>query len=280
MPYDAEISRPNPSCILFLLDQSGSMNERLAFDSERTKAQGLTTAINRLLYELVIRCTKNQAEGVRNYYEVGVIRYGPGVGPALGGALAGRPLVTIREIADNPVRIEDRRRQAMDDTGQIVEEVTKFPVWFDPIADSGTPMCEALRAAQATLQPWVSTHPSSFPPIVMNITDGEATDGDPVPHAEQIKGLCTNDGNVLLFNLHLSSRGSKTVLYPESATELHDELAPTLFQMSSILPPHLQDAARSEGLQIGPQSRGFGFNANIVDVIRFINIGTRPRALR
>jgi hypothetical protein len=280
MAYEAEISRQNPSCILFLLDQSGSMADRLSAESDRTKAQGLTTAINRLLYELVIRCTKDHTEGVRNYYDVGVISYGSNVGPALGGALMGRPLVTIRDVAENPADIEDRRRQAMDDTGQIVEEVVKFPIWFKPVASGGTPMCEALNMARATIQEWVNNHQSSFPPIVINITDGESTDGNPISNARALKELSTTDGNVLLFNLHLSSRSSKTVLYPESVADISEELASTLFEMSSLLPPHLQDSARAEGFTIGSRSRGFGYNANIVEVIRFINIGTRPRALR
>jgi hypothetical protein len=45
--------------------------------------------------------------------------------------------------------------------------------------------------------------------------------------------------------------------------------------MSSILPPKLRDAAKSDGFRISDQSRGFVFNADLVSVIRFLDIGTR-----
>jgi hypothetical protein len=203
--YTAEISRTNPSCLLFLIDQSGSMADSVSGEPGRSKAERLADAINRLLYELIIRCTRNQTEGPRNYYDVGVIGYGSRVGSALGGPLVGREMVPIREVADNPARVEERRRKVEDGTGGLIDETVKFAIWFDPVANSGTPMCQALHQARTLLQPWVQAHQSSFPPIVINITDGEATDGDPRPPAEALRALGTIDGNVLLFNLHLSS---------------------------------------------------------------------------
>ena len=39
MPYQAEISRSNPSCFLFLIDQSGSMSDPFAGgEAKRKKA--------------------------------------------------------------------------------------------------------------------------------------------------------------------------------------------------------------------------------------------------
>jgi hypothetical protein len=45
--------------------------------------------------------------------------------------------------------------------------------------------------------------------------------------------------------------------------------------MSSVLPPPLQDAARGEGFRVEEGTRGFVFNADLVSVIRFLDIGTR-----
>jgi hypothetical protein len=219
MPYTSEISRTNPSCFLFLIDQSGSMQEALSSPkiagddrptgSGRTKAQGVADAVNRLLQNLVIKCAKS--EGVRNYYDVGVIGYGGDntashVGPAFGGSLAGRELAPISEIANAPARIDERSKKVDDGAGGLVDQKIKFPIWFEPVASGGTPMCHAFESAQKTLQGWIQQHSASFPPIVINITDGEATDGDPTPSAESVKQLATNDGNVLLFNIHVSSQ--------------------------------------------------------------------------
>lgn len=277
MPYQAEISRANPSMFLFLLDQSGSMQDKFGGGGGK-KDQKVADAINNLLYNLTIKCAKS--EGVRDYYHVGVFGYGAKVGAALGGALAGRDLVRISEIADAPERIEERTKKVDDGAGGIVEQKVRFPIWFSPVSNGGTPMVQAIKEAQRIVQSWLAEHPDCFPPIVINITDGEATDGDPLPAAEQLRALQSSDGNVLFFNVHLSSVGGSPIEFPNSEFELPDQYAKQLFNMSSELPEHIRTAAEQEGYRVSPNSRGFVFNADIVSVIRFLDIGTRPSNLR
>src|SRR5579864_1005709 len=100
MPYSAEISRANPSCFLFVIDQSGSMNDSIGgSETGKRKADGVSDAVNRLLQELTLKCVRAEGQ-VWDYYSVGVIGYGASVGPAYGGALAGRELVPISQLAD------------------------------------------------------------------------------------------------------------------------------------------------------------------------------------
>lgn len=279
MPYQAEISRANPSCFLFLIDQSGSMSDPFGGgESSKKKADGVADAINKLLQNLVIKCAKS--DGVRDYYNVGVIGYGASVGSAFVGSLAGKDLSPISQIANSPARIEERSKKVDDGAGGLVDQTIKFPIWFDPVANGGTPMSQALAQAKTIVQDWIAQHPSCFPPIVINITDGEATDGNPSDAANEIKGLASSDGNVLLFNVHLSSQRANPIEFPDSDGTLPDEFARLLFSMSSILPTHIQNAAKQEGYQVSEASRGFVFNADIVSVIRFLDIGTRPSNLR
>ena len=278
MPYTAEISRQNPSCFLFLIDQSGSMRDPFGAESGRRKADGVADAINRLLQNLVIKCAK--AEGVRDYYHVGVIGYGHRSGPAFAGPLAGRELVPISEVAANPARVDERVKKVDDGAGGLVDQTVKFPIWFDPVANGGTPMCQALNKAANILQGWLSAHPDCFPPIVINITDGEATDGDPSGPAQELTKLASSDGNVLLFNLHLSSHKAAPIEFPDSEDGLPDNYAKLLFNMSSRLPEYMRGIAREEGFRVSDETRGFVFNADIVSVIRFLDIGTRPSNLR
>ncbi len=279
MAYTAEISRTNPSCFLFLIDQSGSMDDPSgSAESQRKKADGVADAINRLLQNLVIKCAKS--EGVRDYYYAGVIGYGSNVGPAFAGALAGKELASISEIAENPARVEERTKKVDDGAGGILDQTVKFPIWFDAVARGGTPMCEALRRAETILSSWVSEHADCFPPIVINITDGESTDGDPSSAAEALRRTASSDGETLLFNVHLSSHGAAPIEFPESETGLPDKYAELLFRMSSLLPAYMQTAARQEGYSVSDGSRGFVFNADMVSVIRFLDIGTRPSNLR
>lgn len=278
MAYTAEISRTNPSCFLFLIDRSGSMEDDWAGEPGKQKAEGLATIINRLLQNLVIKCAKS--EGVRDYYHVGVIGYGGKVEPAFSGPLAGKELAPVGEIADSPARIEERTKKADDGAGGLVDQTIKFPVWFDAVASGGTPMCQALSRARQVLDGWVDAHPASFPPLVINITDGEATDGDPTSAAEALKGLRTDDGNALLFNVHLSSQRAAPVQFPSGEEGLPDKWAKLLFRLSSPLPEFMQGVARQEGFDATAGARGFVFNADMVSVIQFLDIGTRPSNLR
>ncbi len=297
MSYTAEISRANPSCFLFVIDQSGSMQDVMdptnvqqmdapvSVDgrtytqtaSGDSKAKGLSDAINHWLFELVLKCTKS--EGPRDYYHIGVIGYGAQVGPAFNGSLAGKELVPISEIANSPARMEDRTKKVSDGAGGLVDQAVRFPIWFDPLANNGTPMCDALTRAHSILSQWVPQHMASFPPTVIHITDGESTDGDPTSVAENIRKLATNDGNVLLFNLHFSTNKAKPISFPDNETGLPDQYAQMLFRISSTLPDHIREGAKKD-YPVTEGSRGFAFNADIVELIRFIEIGTRPSNLR
>ena len=265
MPYIAEISRGNPSCFLFLIDQSGSMRDPFGADPSKRKADGVADAINRLLQNLAIKCAKS--EGVRDYYHVGVLGYGHRPGPAFGGVLSGRELVPISEVAGNPARVDERVRKVEDGAGGLVDQTVKFPIWFDPVANGGTPMCQALARAQKIVQGFIAEHPDCFPPIVINITDGEATDGDPSVPAQALMNTASTDGNVLLFNLHLSSQNASPIEFPDS-----DENLPTttrlLFGMSSGSPITCAEWLKKR-FKASENTRGFVFNADIVSVIRF-----------
>jgi hypothetical protein len=276
--YTAEISRKNPSVFLFLIDRSGSMADPFGEDTKRRKADQVSDVINRLLQNLIIKCAKQ--EGVRDYYHIGVIGYGNQVGPAFAGALAGKDLVPISEVANTPARIEERTKKSDDGAGGVTDQTVKFPVWFDPVAHGGTPMCQALTQAQSIMQGWTSQHPHGFPPVVINISDGEPTDGDPTAPAEALMQTSSSDGNVLLFNIHISSQSGSSILFPDAEEALPDDHARLLFNISSRLPEFLRTLVQQEGISVSDNTRGFAFQADLVTLIKFLDIGTRPSNLR
>src|SRR5262249_29809457 len=106
MPYTAEISRTNPSCLLFLIDQSQSMAGSFGGQPGKKKTDGVADALNRLLQNIVLKCAKSG--GIRDYFHVGVIGYGSRVGSVLRGKLAGQALVPASVLANNPLRVEQR----------------------------------------------------------------------------------------------------------------------------------------------------------------------------
>jgi hypothetical protein len=273
MPYAAEISRSNPTCFLFLLDQSKSMLGPIGGGQDKKKADAVADSLNRLLYTLVLRCVWGQS--VLDRFHVGVIGYGRAVVPALGGALAGRELVPIGELARCPLRVEQRINLVDDGRGGQVEQIVKAPVWFEPAGGGKTPMCKCLERASQIVSRFLLEHPACYPPLIINLSDGEATDGNPEGAAQNLRELASEDGAVLLFNAHLSSRSDQAIEFPDAEAGLPDEYARRLFRMSSRLPPAMMNSARQAGLTVTADSRGFVFNADLASVVRFLDIGTR-----
>ena len=78
-----------------------------------------------------------------------------------------------------------------------------------------------------------------------------------------------------MFNAHISDSPANPVEFPAVEEGLPDKFAKLLFRMSSLLPPRLLEAAKSDGFAGNAGARGFVFNADLVSIIRFLDIGTR-----
>ena len=248
------------------------MADPFSGDSTTKKADFVAEVVNHTLHDLVIRCTKT--EEVRNYYYISIIGYGRNVAPAFGGALGARNLVPIAQVADYPLQVKSSYKRVPDGAGGWVEIPIRFPVWLHPNAEGKTPMCEALTLVKNILEGWLTEHPRGFPPTVLHLTDGESSDGDPDYIGRQIMSLRTDDGQVLLFNCHISSQRKRKVEYPADESDLPDAFARTLFHISSPLPGNFLAAAAQLGVQTVDNSRGFVFNGDPSSIVQFYEIGT------
>lgn len=268
--YIQRITRRAPTAFVLMVDQSGSMGE--SWQGGVSKSVQVASIVNNALRNLVLQATSGSGNEVRHYADVAVIGYGgvssQGVTSMLSGTTIAQPFLPISKIASQPkvTVIENpdgtRRREV---------------VWFDPKHGGGTPMHSAFSAISSALEFWVSNHRNSFPPVVINITDGESTDADPSSVARDITGLETDDGNVLLFTVYIGTGGGKQALYPASAPEGLSPAAMQMFQISSIVPEALRSMAEGLGIHIGVKGRGFLFNADRDEVSGLINFGTSLR---
>ena len=125
---------------------------------------------------------------------------------------------------------------------------------------------------------WCVAHPNCFPPTILHVTDGEATDGDPEEVAEALRQLQTADGQ-RCCSIARHHQGGREVIFPGGDDGLVDEYARMLFRMSSVLPPHLAKPPGDKGYSVAPGSRGFIFNADLELIVDFFDIGTRPRLM-
>ena len=182
------------------------MEDPFGGSSDRRKADELATIINKLIHNLSIRCAKG--DSIYDYFHIAVIGYGQDtvVKSAFNGPLTGKDLIPISELANNPVRIEDRAKKVDDGAGGLVEQTVKFPIWFEATHDGGTPMSSARsrwpRRCCSDGSPNIrrGSRPSSS-----TSPTAKSTDGDPVPEAKALSTMGSDDGATLLFNIHLSS---------------------------------------------------------------------------
>jgi hypothetical protein len=273
MSYHAEISRASPTAILMVMDQSTSMNHRV--NSGQSKAAFLADVLNKTLYTIITSCSK--ADGVRDYFHVGVVAYsGDDARNGFQGPLGDEPLHVVSHLADAPLRVETRIKKVAGVNGDVMEQSVRFPIWFEPKSQGKTSMCAGLGAAIEVLEQWCAAHPSAFPPTVLHVTDGHPSDGNPEPIADRLKNLATDDGGCLLFNLHVDAGAGEPLIFPNDERAIEDRFGKALFRMSSLLPPHALEAAARKGYDVRPGARGFVFNAGIEAIADFFDIGTRP----
>src|SRR6266487_2301696 len=275
--YERDISRRDPGCVVFLLDRSDSMKSTWV-NSQETLAQGAARVLNEILLELLFT-SQGEPGKARHYFDIGIFGYGlrpvaggEGVEPAFGGKLAGQPLVALPDLRDNPIAV--RETPSVD----IGAPPSRVPVWVEPVHGYRTPMCQAVAVAGAHVYEWANAHPDSFPPIIINITDGMVTDS---PYegasleewAQRLVNIQTSDGPTLFFNIFLTPAASNGVLFPATDYSL-PEPGPQLFRISSLLPPPMIANAQSTGTTVEPGARGFGFNAGATtayDPVRWVD---------
>ena len=174
--YTQSITRTHRTAIILAIDGSGSMAEKIRFrNRQMTKAEAVATITNGMLFELIERARRS--DGVRDYYDIAVIGYS-GDDEVYSLLPGGRELISVAELAagEPPIKTEVIEYRLPD--GSISLREIPYPAWVEPEAAGQTPMCEALRRVRDFAASWcdVPAHAESFPQMVFNITDCEATD--------------------------------------------------------------------------------------------------------
>jgi hypothetical protein len=210
----------------------------------------------------MIRCSK--ADGIRDYFHLACIGFGDNaVRNAFPPALATEDWVPISRVVAHPRRLESDGRGG------------QKPIWIESLAEGSTPLNAAFTHTCRLVARWCDEHPGSYPPTVICVTDGDSTDGDFSRPAKVLTSLHTDDGEVLLFNLHVDSRAGTEILYPDSPGSL-DAFGKKLFELSSPFPPHLRSRAASSEIRVADGSRFFAYRAGSESASRFFELGTRP----
>lgn len=279
-PYTAQITRNTPTAFIFLVDQSVSMKRITTLNGEQMSlAEAVARIVNYQINELVLRCVKMGE--TRHYYDIAVIGYGHEVYSGWNGVLAGRDFVSPEELKNNPfkkilVKEEKRTRK-----GVVVKEIEKVQ-WLEARCDGNwTHVHKALDKAKSLLDTWMKEHHDKdcYPPTIINITDGQFTQvtrEQVVQQANELKAMFTNDGNVLLWNIHITPNNLEQVLLPIGKEELKgDKYSELLYDMSSLLPTRYnQPISDIRGDSVNARHVAMATNTDMSTLIQLMDIGT------
>lgn len=279
--YTAQITRNTPTAFIFLIDQSVSMRKYTTlYGEEMPMAEAVARIVNHQLNELVFRCIKGSE--TRDYYDIAIIGYGENAYSGWKGELEGRDFVKPSELKEHPYKKITTKKETRTRKGVKVVEVEEVQ-WIEAEATkSWTRVHHAFEKAKGLLDEWMEKHHEKdcYPPTIINITDGEfngATKEYVLQQANELKSMFTNDGNVILFNIHISANKAVCVTCPASKDEVSfSSLATTMYEMSSLLPMRYSDRIadlRGDGT---PNNRytAMSINADMSTLIQLMDIGT------
>mgnify|MGYP005637118689 FL=1 len=243
-----------PQLMIILIDQSSSMSE--IFFSEEGKdysfARVAKNAVDSFLYEILSGCISGNE--IRPFVDLAIIGYGTSIRSAT-------PKIPMDQLPFSVAELQTTfiKKNEADDGGAGYHAPLRYE-WIEEISDGATSMLAALEKAKEITEKWITTHQDSFPPVILNITDGMATD-DPmliervqryslgdlsalplVTIVKEIQKLSTNDGNVLVCNAQLSGENQNAlggITYPTNVRNTDDPYTKLLFEMSSVIPDTL-----------------------------------------
>ena len=279
--YTAQITRNTPTAFIFLIDQSVSMQKYTTlYGEEMPMAEAVARIVNHQLNELVLRCVKGSE--TRDYYDIAIIGYGENAYSGWKGELEGRDFVKPSELKEHPYKKITTKKETRTRKGVKVGEIEEVQ-WIEAEATQGwTRVHLAFEKAKGLLDEWMEKHHDKdcYPPTIINITDGEfngATKEYVLQQANELKSMFTNDGNVILFNIHISANKAVCVTCPASKDEVSfSSLATTMYEMSSLLPMRYSDRIadlRGDGTP-NNRYRAMSINADMSTLIQLMDIGT------
>lgn len=269
--YDKQWSSANPGLLIILVDQSGSMLERMP-GVNQSRTEYASMAVNRVIYSIINKSFSGTTPKNRAF--ISVLGYNHEV----------REIASdyIQELAAKPLRIQKVTKKIPDGAGGLIDIEEEMPIWVEPIDRQGTTnMKGAFELARQIIEKWISAKPDSPAPVIINISDGvpywsnknvdECMD-ETAEVVKKVSQLSTSDGNVLIFNACIGD-GVKTV-FPAAESEVYDEEGKFLFRISSVIPEGYEEAALKQELPLKDGAKGCISGADAVDLIKLIDFGS------
>ena len=217
MSYDVVATSKTPALIIYLIDNSGSMEEHFA---GAAKIDHVNAAIDSILGRMIERSTKGTIIAPR--YRLAMAAYSDTVLDMLG------DIQTITQVAD-------------------MGSPELAPT-------NSTDTYAAFAWARDLLRRELPNLRGTPAPMVCHLTDGQFTGKDPEPIAQEIMQMSNDDGNVLVENICIGSDLTTTPIsdverWPgiRDISEVKDSYAQKLYRMSSSMPDGYAAMIAQEG---------------------------------
>lgn len=222
MTYETMATTSNPALVIYVLDVSASMNQKLG---TKRRIDVVVDALRAALTTMVHRSTKGMS--IRPRYRLAMFAYSDHVYDLLDG------IKTIVEVA--AMGTPDLSTMRTTDTARAFVQVEQLLVDELPRLAS----CPA--------------------PLICHITDGEFTGDDPEPVVRRIMDLAVPDGSVLVENIFISDRILPDPIVDVRqwpgvlpSTNLTNDYAQKLRAMSSALPESYRQMMEESSYRVKP----------------------------
>jgi hypothetical protein len=247
MAYEVVANTMTPALVIYLIDISGSMKDKL---DGASKISHVNEAIEHVLAQMVERSTKGAVIAPR--YRLSMVAYSDTPFDLLG------DIHTIDKVAQKG-------------TPQLS-------------ATHSTDTAAAFIWARDLLKKELPTLGGKPAPMICHLTDGHFTGNDPEPIAREIMQMSNDDGHVLIENIYVGPNLTRQPINdPQSwpgiidESELTDKYAKKLFNMSSSLPDSYAHMLMEEGYNLVPGCRMLipGTNKDLIK-LAFAMSGATP----
>ena len=258
MAYTLSWETKNPGLMVFLVDQSSSMDDKLG---NKKKSQVVVDCINSILDTLVAECQKKMA--MRNKFKCIIIGYDTEAKVIFDGNAP-----TVRDYLDHGTPILEAKAKGLTNMEEaFIKSVDEIDKWISSQQKLGKP---------------------TPAPHVVNITDGHPEmrgilDDDAMKRAEnaakRLTSIQTADGNVLLSNVLIFDSNIK---FPQDIEEIRKQInnelgrkrAEFLFKISSSLTETLVFNASTYGMTTTIGSRMMLCSNNPKEILHFMDFAS------
>ncbi len=232
--YQAEIGQPSvdrPALLCFAIDVSATMIDSVVDHAGKTMKRwaNIQTVLDRFIYLGTAIVKDVDTRKVLPLYHI--MAYGFGFTEvAYQLHFTKKPGGAVRDLLDHPTLSKfPSAEQITDHWNEYKDHFTSRKYTPDLLGD--TPMCQALVIIRDRIHEELTHKDFTLPILLLMISDGNPTDGDPLPIIEELHGmgvltLCCFLGNQDILNAKR--------LY-ESERQQWTEGAKLMFRMASIL---------------------------------------------